>query len=111
MMIVRGPGARGKAIANYLEDDKVTMREAVGSQTMQARIKIIKRAAHNGMNEVSNPIAKSDRERERETVNTVKAWVADWEERKRSLQNAANAILCSIGSPRERATKRFAILN
>ncbi len=112
MTIVRGPGAGGKAIANYLDDDKVTMREEARSRTMQARIKIIKRATHNGMNAVpSNPIAKSDRERERETVNTVKAWVADWEERKRSLRNAAEAILCSIGDRRERQTKRFAIVN
>jgi hypothetical protein len=79
---------------------------------MQARIKIIKRAANNGMPGVaSNPIAKSDRERERETVNTVKAWVADWETRRRSLRSAADAILCSIGDRRERQTKRFAIVN
>jgi len=79
---------------------------------MQARIKIIKRAANNGMTAVpSNPIAKSDRQRERETVNTVKAWVADWETRRRSLRNAAEAILCSIGDRRERQTKRFATVN
>ena len=42
------------------------------------------------MNGVSaTPIIKSDRERERERVNTVKAWVADWEKRKRSLYDAA----------------------
>ena len=79
---------------------------------MQAQIRIIKRGSHNGMNSVSaNPIIKSDRERERETVNTVKAWVADWETRRRTLRNAADAILCSIGDRRERQTKRFAIVN
>jgi hypothetical protein len=79
---------------------------------MQARIKIIKRAASNGMTGVpSNPIAKSDRQRERETVNTVKAWVVDWETRRRSLRKAADAILCSIGDRRERQTERFAIVN
>jgi len=79
---------------------------------MQARIKIIKRAANNGITGVpSNPTAKSDRQRERETVDTVKAWVADWETRRRSLRNAADAILCSIGDRREKQTKRFAIVN
>ena len=79
---------------------------------MQARIKIIKRAANNGMTAVlSNPIAKSDRQREREAVNTVKAWVADWDTRRRSLRNAAEAILCSIGDRREKQTERFATVN
>lgn len=57
---------------------------------MQARVRIIKRSSQNDMNAVSAaPIIKSDRERERETVTTVKAWVADWEKRKRSLYAAA----------------------
>ena len=57
---------------------------------MQAGVRIIKRSSQNGMNGVSvTPIIKSDRERERERVNTVKAWVADWEKRKRSLYDAA----------------------
>ena len=76
---------------------------------MQAGIRIIKRGAQSGRSELSaDHVAKSDRERERETVNTVKAWVADWEARRRSLRNAADAILCSIGDRRERQTKRFA---
>ena len=57
---------------------------------MQARVRIIKRSSQNGINGVSAPpIIKSDRERERERVNTVKAWVADWKKRKRSLYDAA----------------------
>ena len=53
-------------------------------------VRIIKRSSQNGINGFSaTPIIKSDRERERETVNTVKAWVADWEKRKRSLYDAA----------------------
>ena len=79
---------------------------------MQAGIRIIKRGAQNGLSDVSaNPVAKSDRERERETVDTVKAWIADWHERKRSLQNAADSIIRSIGARREGSTKRFAVLN
>jgi hypothetical protein len=77
---------------------------------MQARIRIIKRSSHNGMNGVSaNPIIKSDRERERETVNTVKAWVADWEQRKRSLHDAAILVLRSIDRGSENTTKEFAV--
>jgi hypothetical protein len=79
---------------------------------MQARIRIIKRSSHNGMNGVSaNPIIKSDRERERETVNTVKAWVADWEQRKRSLHDAAILVLRSIDRGSENTTKEFAVVS
>ena len=79
---------------------------------MQAGIRIIKRGGQSGRSELSTDhVAKSDRERERETVKTVKTWVADWETRRRSLRKAADAILCSIGDRGERQTKRFAIVN
>jgi hypothetical protein len=79
---------------------------------MQAQIRIIKRGSHSGMNSVSaNPIIKSDRERERETVNTVKAWVADWEKRKRSLHDAAILMLRSIDRGSEKTTKEFAVVS
>ena len=79
---------------------------------MQARVRIIKRSSHNGMNGVSaNPIIKSDRERERETVNTVKAWVADWEQRKRSLHDAAILVLRSIDRGSENTTKELAVVS
>ena len=79
---------------------------------MQAQIRIVKRGSHNGMDRVSaNPIIKSDRERERETVNTVKAWVADWEQRKRSLHDAAILVLRSIDRGSENRTKEFAVVS
>ena len=79
---------------------------------MQARIRIIKRSSQNSVNGVSvNPIIKSDRERERETVNTVKAWVADWEQRKRSLHDAAILVLRSIDHGNENTTKEFAVVS
>ena len=79
---------------------------------MQARIRIIKRGTQNGMNAVSaNPTAKSDRQRERETVETVKAWVADWEQRKRSLHDAAILVLRSIDRGSENTTKEFAVVS
>jgi hypothetical protein len=75
---------------------------------MQAQIKIIKRAANNGMTAVpSNPIAKSDRQRERETVDTVKGWVADWHERQVQLQAAADALIRSVGIRRDGTTQRL----
>jgi hypothetical protein len=79
---------------------------------MQPGVRIIKRGAQSGRSDLSaSPVAKSDRERERETVDTVKGWIADWHERKRSLQNAADLILRSIGTHRESPTKRFPVLN
>jgi hypothetical protein len=80
--------------------------------TMQTGIRIIKRAAQTGGSDPSaNPVAKSDSERERETVDTVKAWIADWHERKRTLQNAADSIIRSVGARGEGPTKRVAVLN
>jgi hypothetical protein len=79
---------------------------------MQPQVRIIKRSSHNSMNSVSaNPIIKSDRERERETVNTVKAWVADWQQRKRSLHDAAILVLRSIDRGSENTTKEFAVVS
>jgi hypothetical protein len=79
---------------------------------MQAGIRIIKRGAQNGRSDVAaNPVAKSDRERERESVDTVKAWIADWHERKCLLQNAADSLIRSIRARPESSTKRFAVSN
>ena len=78
---------------------------------MEARIRIIKRRAPNAINRFSaNPIAKSDRQRERETVETVKTWVADWQQRKRSLHDAAVLLIRSIDSGSENTTKEFAVV-
>jgi hypothetical protein len=61
------------------------------------------------MNGVSaNPIIKSERERERETVDTVKGWVADWHERKVQLQAAADALIRSMNIRGEETTQRLA---
>ena len=75
---------------------------------MQARIRIIKRSSQSEMNWVSaNPIIKSDRERERETVDAIKGWVADWHERQVQLQTAADALIRSIGIRRDGTTLRL----
>ena len=76
---------------------------------MQARIRIIKRGTAKGMNGFSaKPTTKSDRQLERETVDTVKGWVADWHERKVQLQTAADALICSMGIRRDGTTQRLA---
>ena len=73
---------------------------------MQARIRIIKRGTAKGINGFSaTPTTKSDRQLERETVDTVKGWVADWHERKVQLQTAADALIRSIGIPRDGTTQ------
>ena len=79
---------------------------------MQARIRIIKRGTPNAINRFSaNPIVKSDRQRERENVETVKTWVADWEQRKRSLHDAAILVLRSIDHGSENTPKEFAVVS
>ena len=79
---------------------------------MQARIRIIKRGTAKDMNGFSaNPTAKTDRQIERETVDTVKGWVVDWHERKRSLNDAAILLIRSIDRGSENTTKEFAVVS
>ena len=75
---------------------------------MQARIRIIKAGSAISLNDLSpQPIAKGDRQLEREMVDTVKGWVADWHEQKRQLQTAANALIRSMDVRRERTTQQL----
>ena len=60
---------------------------------MQSGIRIIKRDTRNHLKSVSVCVAKSDRQRERENVETVKAWVSDCQARKRQLQAAAETLV------------------
>lgn len=56
---------------------------------MNSTIKIIKRGTLGKRNNVPGPAAgKTEQERERDTASTVKGWVDEWEERKRSLRIA-----------------------
>jgi hypothetical protein len=80
-----------------------------GVNDMQTRIRIIKRGTVKAINDLSTePTTKSDRQLERETVDTVKGWVADWHERKIQLQTAAHALICSMGTRRDETTQRLA---
>jgi hypothetical protein len=57
---------------------------------MNSAIKIIKRSTSGKSNNIPAPsVGKTEQERERNTASTVKGWVAEWEQRKRSLQIAA----------------------
>jgi hypothetical protein len=76
---------------------------------MQSRIRIIKRS--EGATTNSPPADQSertDRQRERDTVNTVKSWVAEWEARNRLIKAAACSLLSSLENRSESPTRRFA---
>ena len=78
---------------------------------MQARIKIIKGGAGANTNSLpANQIEKTDCQRERETANTVKSWVAEWEARNRLVQTAAFSLLRSLENGRESSTRGFAVV-
>ena len=56
---------------------------------MHSAIKIIKRGTSGKRNNVPAPPAdKTEQERERDAASTIQGWVAEWEERRRSLQIA-----------------------
>jgi hypothetical protein len=78
---------------------------------MQSRIRIIKRSEGAITNSV--PADQSDRtdsQRERDTANTVKNWVAEWEARNRLVQAAAFSLLRSLENRSESSTRRFALV-
>ena len=59
----------------------------------------------------AKPTTKTDRQIERESVATVKGWVADWDQRKRSLHDAAILLIRSIDRGGENTTKEFAVVS
>ncbi|HKV36066.1 MAG TPA: hypothetical protein VJP89_17130 [Pyrinomonadaceae bacterium] len=64
---------------------------------MSSRIRIIKRGALKEPNSFAvHHAEKTEQERERETASTVKGWVAEWGERKRSLQIASFALVRTL---------------
>lgn len=71
---------------------------------MQPGIRIVKRGTQNRVNSLSDPILKSDRQRERENVDTVKEWVSEWKTRKRQLQSAADTFIAQwvLAAPQPR---------
>jgi len=78
---------------------------------MQSRIRIIKRSEGATTNSV--PADQSDRtehQRERDTANTVKSWIAEWEARNRVVQAAAFSLLRSLENGSKSATQRLAVV-
>ena len=78
---------------------------------MQPRIRIIKRGAGAQTNNLPvNESEKTDQQLDRETANTVKSWVAEWEARNRLVQAAAFSLLRSLENKSESTTRRFALV-
>ena len=78
---------------------------------MQARIRIIKRGAGAHTNTVAVAQSeKADRQCERETANTVKSWIAEWEARNRLVKEAAFSLLRSLENKAESPKQPFAVV-
>ena len=78
---------------------------------MQPRIRIIKRSEAANTN--SLPAEQSDRterQRERDTANTVKSWIAEWEARNRLVQAAAFSLVRSLENRSESSTQQLAVV-
>jgi hypothetical protein len=79
---------------------------------MQPRIRIIKRGAGAQTNNLPvNESEKTDQQLDRETANTVKSWVAEWEARNRLLKAAAFSLVRSLENRSESPTRRLAVVN
>ena len=78
---------------------------------MQPRIRIIKRNESANTNSVAgNQTTKTESQRERDTANMVKSWVAEWEARNRVVQAAARSLLRSLENGSESPTQRLAVV-
>ena len=79
---------------------------------MQTKIRIIKRGeGGNTTSPSSSQVEKTAQQSERETANTVKSWIAEWEVRNRALKTAAFSLLGSLEKGSENSTRRFAVVN
>ena len=78
---------------------------------MQTKIRIIKRSEGAPTNSLpADQSDRTDRQRERDTANTVKSWVAEWEASNRLVQAAAFSLLRSLENRSESSTRRFALV-
>ena len=79
---------------------------------MQSKIRIIKRGSGVSTNPLSaSDVEKTVEQRERETANTVKSWIAEWEERKRVLHAAASSLVSSLENRGQNSPRQFAVTN
>ena len=64
---------------------------------MQTKIKIIKRGEFaSTIGPSPDKVERTALQSERETANTVKSWIAEWEARNRVMQAAAFSLLRSL---------------
>jgi hypothetical protein len=78
---------------------------------MESRIRIIKLSQGATTNSLpADQRDRTDRQRKRDTANTVKSWVAEWEERNRLVKAAAFSLLRSLENGSESSTRRFAVV-
>ena len=64
---------------------------------MQTKIRIIKRGEGASTSSPSpNEVEKTAQQSERDTANTVKNWIAEWEVRNRAIKAAALSLLGSL---------------
>ena len=78
---------------------------------MQTTIRIIKRGEGGNTSGPSDKIEKTTLQSERETANTVKSWIAEWEVRNRAVKAAAFTLLGSLENRTENSTRPFAVAN
>ena len=79
---------------------------------MQTRIRIIKRGEDGSTSDPSpDEVERTALQSERETANTVKSWIAEWEARNRAVKAAAFSLLRSLENGSENSTRRFAVGN
>ena len=79
---------------------------------MQTRIRIIKRGEGGSTSgPSSSQVEKTAQQSERDTANTVKNWIAEWDARNRAAKAAAFALLGSLENRSESSTRQFAVVN
>ena len=77
---------------------------------MNSRVKVIKGGTRTNSNSVASTIQKTERERERETADSVKSWITEWEERKRLLRKSALTLITLLDQ-RSPSGERQVVLN
>ncbi|HEU5235666.1 MAG TPA: hypothetical protein VFU37_00910 [Pyrinomonadaceae bacterium] len=77
---------------------------------MDSRIKVIKGGTRSNPNSLASTPGKTERERKRETADTVKSWITEWEERKRSLRKSALTLITCLDQLSQN-TKQQVVLN
>ena len=68
---------------------------------MQTKIRIIKRGEGASPGSPSaNQVERTAQQSERDTANTVKSWIAEWEVRNRAIKATALSLLGSLDGAR-----------